>query len=656
MKEYCLYAYLVLTLTGWVVPQAAGQVNPLFSDIAAKNPGVVYREYPGAYRALPGVYRVHVSGKSSLKSPRSVTVDVAQLKKDVQTARKSGELPADMSDSAIGWLSLAINPAAYLRASDEFSTTTKDGALGYGTAFAIDRDGILVTNRHVIAEKADEPLGMQGTLELAPESFKTLINDLIAALGPWQGSDRDGTQILNVLADWYGSHARLSIVDSKIEVAVAFVQASVTEQSAQRSAIDMAIKAFGDDARKPVLVPAKVIAKSGSGMSNDLALLKIEVVIRDALICVPLTSKIPNRGDRAFSLGYPVYRYDMSRQRSVEHSDVNVNPGRFTWLPKQGELSIRDRATKHVYELEGDDADLTLLSATIRGGASGGPVVLEDGTVAAVNVGYRSLPTDGQPKPSGTDTQRFFQEWILKQRSEMNFAVSLDRLGAFLEENKINPDPGPTTRDWLAAMDAYARRDEATALKLLDQIDRRQYCTRLAPDEESGKPDVIKQRIVSHYVEELREQLKNRVTQSGAAAGAAFPWQTSVFDAFVSAVENNRPLVVLVVDSDLTKEGSVSAAFLKEWEADGLGDLRTRAVFVKVAYNVSDGTSPDEKGRTMLSHLDVRSTPAVLIIAPTTVKLVEVYHREGACPMAEVREELSKGFQQALDPNLLSAP
>lgn len=634
--------------------RAVAQDDAIFKDLFAKNPELVYRLYPGAYRALPAVYRVDVSGRRIVHSPASIAIDIDRLKTDIKAYREKGELEAGVPDSDYCWELLAMEPDKYLSASEKLERHEQNGPLGFGTAFAIDRNGILVTNRHVIAEQKNGELGTQGTEEMLPTSFINLLRDLNAKLGEWKGAERTSALIFDALAQWYGSHATLTVEISDIAVVVAFTRASLTEQSPGKSAIDMTIAQFGGEARKPVSLPAKVIASSDGESHNDLAILKIQGVVRDALICVPLSPTPPKRGNPAYSLGFPGYRYDLSQRNTIDSANVNVNAGQVVWESRTASNSLSDRLLTRIYKIDENDQKYTLISAAIRGGASGGPVVLDNGSVAAVNVAYRTLPADETPQPTGHDLKRRIQQSVIHHWNNVNLAVTLENLKTLLDKNDIHPDPGPATRDWLAAVDALARHDSATASKLVEEIEKRQYCDRIAKDDETGKMTTIHQRIASHYLESLRELIRADRAKTAATTGEAFPWQPTAFDGFVSAIEFRKPFVVVAVAADGGNDAD-SADIVKALESDGLVAYRSKASFVKFSYRLSDGTSPDPHGQKIMRHISATALPTLLVIAPTADNLEVVYRHDGPLPMNELKGALDEAFVKALDPKLIGA-
>lgn len=103
--------------------------------------------------------------------------------------------------------------------------------------------------------------------------------------------------------------------------------------------------------------------------------------------------------------------------------------------------------------------------------------------------------------------------------------------------------------------------------------------------------------------------------------GSQIGWYVNrTLDAFVQAVENNKPLIVVFGD----QTSPLTQAFAKfVTSCPQLNQLAGVAVF---AYG---SPSADEYARRMASHLKLTRFPTISIIAPRTDKLTEEYRMEG---------------------------
>ena len=160
---------------------------------------------------------------------------------------------------------------------------------------------------------------------------------------------------------------------------------------------------------------------------------------------------------------------------------------------------------------------------------TGGPVILANGSVAGMTVcglhlppeeleaespGKQSATPKGSFKPtiSGVQIQagdfreaiRANVQELIKQSRDQNMAVPLERLLAFLHQNGIHPDPGPTTKEWREALAHYRRGEYREAASKLESVSNRQIHFPRPVQAFKLQPTSI----TSHYVAELRDAAK----------------------------------------------------------------------------------------------------------------------------------------------------
>ncbi|MEQ1829136.1 MAG: hypothetical protein ABL921_24445, partial [Pirellula sp.] len=185
--------------------------------------------------------------------------------------------------------------------------------------------------------------------------------------------------------------------------------------------------------------------------------------------------------------------------------------GRIVSIPKGRELSFNERLKSNIL-LRGLDDKMMAVSANIRCGASGGPVILEDGSVAGMNQSFIFVQRD-RDRQTNNDKKAFKQalvQSVLDSRNNINLAVPLPKILDFVRLHGIVPDAGPTTVDWRAALTDYRNGDFAAAKTKLDKIAPRQWYSPNAGLPYRASPSAPL-RIASHYVEELRDLVNQSV-------------------------------------------------------------------------------------------------------------------------------------------------
>lgn len=114
-------------------------------------------------------------------------------------------------------------------------------------------------------------------------------------------------------------------------------------------------------------------------------------------------------------------------------------------------------------------------------------------------------------------------------------------------------------------------------------------------------------------------------------------WRENSLDAFVEAVENEKPLVVVFGDNN----SPLFNKQIQEMRADKdnlMSRLSQRAVFV-----VGKPTE-DEYARRMASHLKLTDYPTISVIAPRTDQLTETYRMEGYFKTTDIFSDLDKAL------------
>ncbi|MEQ1829916.1 MAG: hypothetical protein ABL921_28395, partial [Pirellula sp.] len=314
----CRTLVLILTLALLLTQRLNAEDLNYFDSIGFANPTEILKLDPGIYQSLPAVYRVHVSGKAKFQFPSRVEFDHEQLNQDYDDFRSAVDFPAGTPRSIVQWVQIAAIPDRYLRPSSELTILEfGDGPLGSGTCYAIDRNGILVTNRHVVESVTDKILEDNEVLCHKPPSLSPLLANLIDKLGQWNEKNENDEFVRASLFGWFGAQCKRTTKVTKVEIEVAYSKKNWYGQTSQQLAATLATELFEQDTRKATLVPAQILAMGEPGDENDIAILKIDGNVRDALICLDFAQPQEFQSKaRVYSLGFPGYRYDFVDQNS----------------------------------------------------------------------------------------------------------------------------------------------------------------------------------------------------------------------------------------------------------------------------------------------------------------------------------------------------
>jgi hypothetical protein len=136
-------------------------------------------------------------------------------------------------------------------------------------------------------------------------------------------------------------------------------------------------------------------------------------------------------------------------------------------------------------------------------------------------------------------------------------------------------------------------------------------------------------------------------------AAQGFVWEDNSLQAFIKAVEQDKPLVVLFGNAPKFRspEGTnFTNAVRKEFDKPELQELRDRAVFT-LGF-----PEEDEFARRMASHLKLTDYPTISIIAPRTDQLVQTYRMEGFFTAAEILKDLRLALPPARPASEEAAP
>lgn len=149
------------------------------------------------------------------------------------------------------------------------------------------------------------------------------------------------------------------------------------------------------------------------------------------------------------------------------------------------------------------------------------------------------------------------------------------------------------------------------------------------------------------------------IAQAAPAMPAAAPvdapavicWRTSVLDAFVEAVENNKPLVVLFASDPSHVAANGTNASNEQWAEFNRPEVQAlagQAVFVLCHYDWENGRMRDEYGDRVCRYINITDLPTVVVISPRTDALVETARFERVHSSAELVQGLRDAFARLL--------
>lgn len=453
-------------------------------------------------RSLPGVYMVRCVGKGIVSVPKSVEINVAGLDGEYEKAVAAGNIPAEVSRSEFKWQRLRVEPQAYLTASREMLSGEEETE-SWGTAFAISREGILLTNRHVVQDKP-KPLDAFAVDSYRPEPFVVMTQSLIEQLGPLPSDEETRAVTLLCLLGWYGLN---SVQQGSLERAELLLSFSKQDHKtdAAKLAVSSALGQFGMDVREAAKAPVKVLAVGGDMEHEDVAILQLDASATDALVCLPLAADDEaKQGMVVCSLGFPDWRYHFEGMHPLELLQVNESRGVIQLLPHSEKSErLSDRLKARVREITDSPAEeLILVSAKMWHGVSGGPLVAENGRVVGLNVSGNEieLPEKLQARTilSGE-----------KNHLVNNFAVPIAEAHKLLAANHIVPDPGPTTKLWNEGLQLYRVGRYAEAGGKFREVAEKQKIAfggavgRVKKPYESQTTPAIERNVINEYVQEM---------------------------------------------------------------------------------------------------------------------------------------------------------
>jgi S1-C subfamily serine protease len=407
-------------------------------------------------RAQPAVFQIEAVGDITVTHPARIGIRYPLLQAEYAANRTAGTL-AGLTEAQFYWARVVDDAGRYLEPSNDIKTDTFSLVpYATGSAFAVSREGILLTNAHVI-DDVDEVLTDGSTaLLLLRDGLDDLVKQLADRFG-WRPPDAARKIIEIKLVQWLAgtSHGHARFREARI---VLGWRDAPWGPDGSVSFYDFHMRSFPQDHR--VTASTRVIAKGapavptgGAQPGKDVAVLQMKEFVRmgysgreepfdpkDRLICLPLgkaDKDLVLPGTPIFSMGFPGVAFDAALMANEASSAVTSHEGIISGKkPLLGGLELFE------------------MSAIIDSGASGGPVIESSGEVIAINVANAKT---------------------------FSFAVPIEYAQEMLKKAGIIPDPGPLIAEWNAGLAHYEAGRFADAERIFDQVARQQTTSRRDP-------------------------------------------------------------------------------------------------------------------------------------------------------------------------------
>jgi Trypsin-like peptidase domain len=442
-------------------------------------------------RSQPSVFKVFAYGDILATYPKEVKLKTDQLEREYTRQPQGTESKAQFI-----WRRIAGDPNSYLEASAErVRLALENEAYSTGTAFAVSREGILLTNAHMFEDPTLTFL-KPAALQLLREPYVEFLKDLVQAIGE-RPSPANLKGANDAVEHWYFSMTSTSgkfrelrlalkygvdgskleeVKEPKLSKEVGdFLKPSATigyikkaplphyhylfrfpigEQMQQElqmypeQELQPQLRVFVKPELEPVTRPLKLLAIGGSFPGEDVAVLQVVLDAEDMvgfradqpsdrLLCLPLgDSELVLPGSQVRALGFPARAYFAAAMDPSAEMQVSS---------RNGEIGQTKRLIGGL--------DVFEMTAEIDHGDSGGPVLDKDGNVIAITVAAPPANDDGSISLAGH-----------------KLAVPINIARKYLRQAGITPDRGAAGQLWDESLRVYNQHKFADALRTLETL------------------------------------------------------------------------------------------------------------------------------------------------------------------------------------------
>ncbi len=410
-------------------------------------------------RGQPSVFVVVTQSDVILDSPRTVTLNLPALKADLGTVKAPVQGP--FTDADRYWFLIGHNAGKYLTASSEHVRWNFENArCTSGSAFAVSREGIFLTNAHLVDNKPGADLGKENWNLLRPQIAKD-VQAFEKVLGETLRPDDELRVISDALLQWNIDHSKL--IGAKLRSIEIVLDYKVDPKKQFDALRAKGLAAAFSLTPEEITVPATVLAVGESVPGKDIAVLKatfdpveqaklvrisqqrklapgtldiwLADIQNDRIICLPLGNSedvLPQAKVQAF--GMPSNAFNPAMME---------NETRFKVSARNGQIGQSKR-------MKGSGGwDAFEMSAAIDRGDSGGPVLDVNGKVIAINMAVAN-----------------------DLSNPLRLVVSINLAKEMLAKAGVTPDPGKLSEHWEQALRLFAEGKYEASLEQLRIVRR----------------------------------------------------------------------------------------------------------------------------------------------------------------------------------------
>jgi S1-C subfamily serine protease len=352
----------------------------------------------------------------------------ALVANEYQRDRSAGVIEDSKSQADYCWEKIAEAPDKYLKASDAETRRLEDRPYAHGSGFAVSREGILLTNAHVVSDPDD----LSPTLSMLADP----INQTVAELTREFGSEPPAAlakKLALSLGEWFAKQTEVKATFKEARMVLNRKKDPFRDLLTGSSPLER-LQGREDPAQKirDMSVPAQVLKIGEPFPGQDVAVLKVD--LRDQLICLPLgDSDAVQVGTPVHAMGYPGAAVIQGAMEEEAAYRVIAHDG----IVDQRLPMVRGWEAFH-------------MTADINHGDSGGAVIDKAGRVIGLNVA-------GNPDaPAQT------------------VAVPINLAKGFLTQAGVRIDLGPVSEHWTRGQQEFGRENYAAALKEFEEVARLQ--------------------------------------------------------------------------------------------------------------------------------------------------------------------------------------